>query len=59
VDRPQGAIGLVVDVTVDVIQVAPADILPYDGDWVEGSFRIDERSILILDIGQLATPKQA
>jgi chemotaxis signal transduction protein len=59
VNTPQGAIGLVVDETDDVLQVAPEDILPYNGDGVEGSFRIEGRMILIMEMGQFGTAKQS
>ena len=52
VNTAQGAIGLVVDETDDVIQVAAEDILAYSGDGLEGSFRIEGRMVLIMDVGQ-------
>ena len=57
VNTPQGAIGLVVDETDDVIQVAAENILPYNGDGIQGSFRIDGRMILIMEIGQFGLEK--
>jgi purine-binding chemotaxis protein CheW len=57
VNTPQGAIGLVVDETDDVIQVAAENILPYSGDGIQGSFRIDGRMILIMEIGQFGLEK--
>ena len=58
VNAPLGAIGLVVDETDDVLQVAHEDILPYSGDSIEGSFRIEGRTVLIMEIGQFVTEKQ-
>lgn len=57
VNTPQGAIGLVVDETDDVIQVAAENVLDYSGDGVEGSFRIEGRMVLIMEIGQFGTEK--
>ena len=59
VSTPQGAIGLVVDETDDVIQVAHEDVLPYSSNGVEGSFRMEGRTILIMDMGQFVTEKRA
>jgi purine-binding chemotaxis protein CheW len=58
INTPQGAIGLVVDETDDVIQVTHEDVLPYSGDGIEGSFRIEGRMILIMGIGQFRLEKQ-
>ena len=53
VNTPHGAIGLVVDETDDVKQVAPENIIPYSGDGAEGSFRIDGRMAFIIEIGEM------
>jgi chemotaxis signal transduction protein len=58
VNTSQGALGLVVDETDDVIQVAAENILPFSGDGVEGSFRIEGRMILIMGMGQFGPEKQ-
>ena len=50
VNTPQGSIGLVVDETDDVIQVSPENVLEYSGDGIEGSFRIEGRTVMIMDI---------
>lgn len=58
VNTSQGSIGLVVDETDDVIQVAAENVLDYSGDGIEGSFRIEGRMILIMESGQFEPEKQ-
>lgn len=53
VNTSRGAVGLVVDETDDVIQVASESILPCRGDGVDGSFRIEGRMIFVIEFGQI------
>ena len=53
VNTQQGAVGLLVDETDEVMQIARDTISPYHNDLIEGVFRLDERMIFVLGIAQL------
>ncbi len=59
VNTAQGGVGLVVDETDDVLQIAPEAISSYHNDLIEGTFRLKDRMIFILEVSQLEPESNA
>lgn len=49
-----GAVGIIVDEADNVTQVSEDSLTPYSGGLIESVFRLDERSVFVLNPAQIA-----